>query len=134
MTQLIIIYLLLDKLAHYWARGIENNWLKTYLTYRKKMLHWMVKHSLQNPCDKCTSNKMPRQFQNFSVCLGHMSAKKPAKVSAETFMLAIASTYLSILPRAMIWFLIIEPICSTKIILFTYNILEQVKRKTIFLL
>ena len=94
----------------------------------------MVKHSLQNPCDTYTSNKMPRQFQNFLVCLGHMSAKKPAKVSAETFMLAIALTYLSILPRAMIWFLIIEPICSTKIILFTYNILEQVKRKTIFLL
>ena len=47
---------------------------------------------------------------------------------------AIVLAYLSILPRAMIWFLTVDTTCSTYIILLTYNILKREKRKTIFFL
>ena len=35
MTQ-VNYNILIDKLAHYRVRGIENNWFKTYLTNRKQ--------------------------------------------------------------------------------------------------
>ena len=42
--------------------------------------------SLQNLGAKYVSNKMPRQFQNFSVWLGNTLAKITAKDSAETLV------------------------------------------------
>ena len=43
-------------------------------------------HSLRNSDAKCVGNKMPRRFQNFSVCLGNTSEKKTAKNSTEIFV------------------------------------------------
>ena len=50
--------------------------------------------SLQNLGDKHARNKMPRRFQNFSVCLGSTSAKKTtAKGSAETFVYHVGNAF-----------------------------------------
>ena len=52
---------------------------------------WLSEQEIYNKCSLQNSgainvgNKIPRRFQNFSVCLGKTSAKKPAKYSAETF-------------------------------------------------
>ena len=39
----------------------------------------LCKHNLRNSDAKYVGNKMPRQFQNFSVFLGNTSAKKMPK-------------------------------------------------------
>ena len=48
-------------------------------------------------------NKMPRGFQNFSVCLGNMSAKKLSKTQQKLsyITLTMALAYPGILPRAI---------------------------------
>ena len=42
--------------------------------------------STKNSDAKYVGNKMPRQFESFSVCLGNKSAKKSAKDAAEIFI------------------------------------------------
>ena len=42
--------------------------------------------SLQNSDAKYVGNKMPGQFESFSVCLGNKSAKTSAKDAAEIFI------------------------------------------------
>ena len=52
-------------------------------TFRKPKLQISVcnihHQTLQNSGAKYVDNKLPRQFQNFSVCLGNKSAKKLPK-------------------------------------------------------
>ena len=78
---------------------------------------------------------MTRRFQNFSVCFGNPLAKKKAEDSIDTFVIAspMASACLGILRRAMIWFLNSWDYFFYLIILVTYETLEWVKRKTLFL-
>ena len=59
--------------------------------------------SLQNSGAQYVGNKMPRRFQDFSVCLGNTSEKENLP---NTFYVtsAMASAYISILPWAVIWF------------------------------
>ena len=45
---------------------------------------YLQTHNLQNSGAKYVGNKMPRQIQNFSICLDNASAKKTAKGLAET--------------------------------------------------
>ena len=59
----------------------------------------MSEHSLQNSGAKYVSNKMPRQIQYFSVCLGNASAKKQPKTHQKPsyIMPAMALAYQLIL-------------------------------------
>ena len=61
----------------------------------KEMLSLLQKldYSLQNSGAKYVSNKMPKQFQNFSVCLYNISAKKPAEDSTENFAYYISNGF-----------------------------------------
>ena len=59
-------------------------------------------NSLQNSVAKYISNKMPRRFQNFLICIGNMLAKKPVEDSAESIVYYVSN--LGISPWAMIWF------------------------------
>ena len=63
-------------------------------------------HSLQNSGANSVGNKMPRQFQNFSVCFSNTLAKKLPKTQHKSLYItsAMASAYLSILPCTMAWF------------------------------
>ena len=49
---------------------------------------YTVNTSLRNSCVRYVANKLPWQFQKFSVCLGNKSARKTAKNLAETFVLS----------------------------------------------
>ena len=55
---------------------------------------------------KYTSNKMRKQIQNFSVCLRNAPAKKLLKTWQKALYITstMASAYLGILPKAMIWY------------------------------
>ena len=54
-----------------------------------------------------------RQFQNFTVCLSIMSAKKAKTQQKPLFITsAMILRYFSILPRIMICFLTVETTCS----------------------
>ena len=58
--------------------------------------------SLQNSGAKHVGNKMPKQFKNFSICLGNMLAKRKLLKTQQKplyISLAVASAYLSKLPR-----------------------------------
>ena len=48
-------------------------------------------HSLRNSGGKYVSNK--RQIQNFSVCLGYVSAKKTAKDLAEILVYHVGNSF-----------------------------------------
>ena len=49
--------------------------------------------SLQNSGGKYISNKILRQFQNFSVCLSNTLAKKIAEDSEETFVYYVGNGF-----------------------------------------
>ena len=68
--------------------------------------HYLFTGSLQNSGAKYVGNKMPRQFQNFLVCLGNVPAKKLPKTQKKSMYItsALALAYVGILPRSMIWF------------------------------
>ena len=79
---------------------------------------------------------MPRQIQNFSICLGNASAKKVVEDLAETFVYHIGNSF-GILRHFSkdedLVFLTVDTTYSTYIILFDYNTLKRKKQKTIFL-
>ena len=62
--------------------------------------------NLQNSGAKYISNKILRQFQNFSVCLSNMLAKKMPKTQLKRLYITstMALAYLDILARALILF------------------------------
>ena len=63
-------------------------------------------HSLLNSGANSINSKMPRQFQNCSVSLGNISAKKLLNSHHKHLYnrSAMALGYLDIFPRVMIWF------------------------------
>lgn len=79
---------------------------------------------------------MTRRFQNlpWQFALAICRQKKLPKTLQKPYVtLAIALAYLSILPIAMLWFFSRPLVLRIYIILFNYNTLELVKRKTTFL-
>ena len=90
---------------------------------------------LWNSSAKYIGNKMPRQIQKFSVCLGNASAKKLPRLSAK---LCISHRQWLLHTSAFcqgLWFgiLTVDTTYSTYIMLFTYNTLKREKHRTIFL-
>ena len=73
-------------------------------------------------------------IRNFQFASAICWEKNCWRLSRNLRMAAMALAYLNIYQRLWFGFLIVEVTCSTWIILFTYNKLQLVKRKTIFLL
>ena len=73
-------------------------------------------------------------FRIFSLPWQYVGKKKLSKTLQKPYVtLAIALAYLSILPIAMLWFFSRPLVLRIYVILFNYNTLELVKRKTTFL-
>ena len=73
-------------------------------------------------------------FRIFSLPWQYVGKKELSKTLQKPYVtLAIALAYLSILPIAMLWFFSRPLVLRIYIILFNYNTLELVKRKTTFL-
>ena len=61
--------------------------------YHDKFTKRVYYDSLRDLGAKYAGKKMPRRFQNFSVCLGNTSAKETAKDSAETFIYYVGNGF-----------------------------------------
>ena len=117
---------------------IWSSWSLPWVTVRCQKNRVVNICSLQSSAAKYVANKKLRWFQNFSVCLCD-SAIRLWKICQRL------SRNLCILRRQWLrhasvfyqgqWFvfLTVESTSSTWIIPFTYNTLERVKRKTLFL-
>ena len=92
--------------------------------------------NLQNSGAKYVGNTIPRQIQNFSVCLGKASVKNLPKFS-RTLCISRQQwlRHKSTIYQGHWWFgfLTVDITYSTNIILFTYNTLKREKQKSIFL-
>ena len=92
--------------------GVKSNKFFCYFLFSKEiiLLQWNIfvqcNSSLWNSGAQYISNKMLRQFQNFSVCLSNTLEKKLLKTQQKHFhiTLAMAVAYVGILPRAVICF------------------------------
>ena len=108
------LYCLLTKHLNEWnRRQYFSRWSPCFGFFAcpcySKRIHYQTleRQGTQNIAGaKYVGNKMPRRFQNFSVCLGNRSVKKLPNTQQKPLyiLLVMASAYLGILPRAMTWF------------------------------
>ena len=114
---------------------LDNGTVKISASSFKNLANiWSIPAGLliSNTAFKYVGNKMPRRFQNFSVCLSNTSAKICCRLNRNLCILHrqwLRHTS-AFCPELWSSFLTVETTCSTWIIMFTYNTLELVKRKT----
>ena len=77
--------------------NIKDGHANSEIEYCQQLYHTFL--NLRNSGAKYVSNKMPRQYQNFSVCLGNISAKKLLKTRQKPSYITstMASAYLGII-------------------------------------
>ena len=66
---------------------------RIFVTVTAPLLVLFIWNSLQNSGAKYVNTKMPRQFQNFPVCLGNVSTKTIVEDSAETLVYYVGNGF-----------------------------------------